>query len=86
VAEVMKKNPDVTNVGVVHCETTTGILNPIQAIGRLTRQLLPHATYFVDAMSSFGGVPFSVAECEIDFLVTSSNKCIQVKLSSPFFT
>ena len=35
------------------------------------------AVYFVDAMSSFGGVPIDIAECQIDFLVSSANKCIE---------
>eukprot|EP01012_Entosiphon_sulcatum_P031340 TRINITY_DN3939_c0_g1_i1.p2 TRINITY_DN3939_c0_g1~~TRINITY_DN3939_c0_g1_i1.p2 ORF type:complete len:385 (+),score=60.06 TRINITY_DN3939_c0_g1_i1:24-1157(+) len=77
VEEAMKKNPDITNVGIVHCETTSGILNPLHEIATLRRTYLPHATFFVDAMSSFGGVEIDIPQLGIDFLVTSSNKCIQ---------
>jgi 2-aminoethylphosphonate-pyruvate transaminase len=68
-------NPGVTHAGVVHCETTTGILNPIQEIGEVVRS--SGCRYIVDAMSSFGGIPLSVRDCFIDFLVSSANKCIQ---------
>jgi len=64
-----------TDVAVVHCETTTGIINPIEAIGALAT----HAgtRYIVDAMSSFGAVPIDIAGANIDYLVSSANKCIE---------
>lgn len=65
----------ITHVAVVHCETTTGILNPVADIGQLVRAA--GRTYFVDAMSSFGAIPLSLAEAEIDYLVSSANKCIE---------
>ena len=68
-------DPTITHVCVVHCETTTGLLNPIQAIGELVQR---HGRiYFVDAMSSFGAVPVDLAACHIDYLVSSANKCIE---------
>jgi 2-aminoethylphosphonate-pyruvate transaminase len=68
-------DPSVTHVAVVHCETTTGLLNPIESIGRVAKR---HGkTYVVDAMSSFGGMPIDIEACGIDFLVSSSNKCIE---------
>jgi len=67
--------PDVTHVALVHCETTTGILNPLAQIARVVKE---HGKIFIlDAMSSFGGIPFDMADHGIDFLVSSSNKCIQ---------
>ena len=69
------KNPDKTHVAVVHCETTTGVLNPLRKISRVVRK---HGRKFiVDAMSSFGGVPMDVEELGIDFMISSANKCIQ---------
>ena len=65
----------VTHVAVVHCETTTGIVNPIREIGALVDEL--GRIYFVDAMSSFGAIPINLAECKIDYLVSSANKCIE---------
>ena len=64
-----------TDVAVVHCETTTGIINPIEAIGALVRAA--GARYIVDAMSSFGAVPIAIAGAHIDYLVSSANKCIE---------
>ena len=64
-----------THVAVIHCETTTGILNPIEAIGKVVKAA--GAAYFVDAMSSFGAIPVNLAEAHIDFLVSSANKCIE---------
>ena len=65
----------ITNVAVVHCETTTGIINPIEQIGRVVKQ--HEKVYFVDSMSAFGAVLFDFERCEIDFLVSSANKCIE---------
>ncbi len=68
-------DPAITHVAVVHCETTTGLLNPIEDIGAILR---PHGRAFiVDAMSSFGAVPIDVGGVGIDFLVSSANKCIE---------
>jgi 2-aminoethylphosphonate-pyruvate transaminase len=75
IEEAIKANGEITNVAVVHCETTTGIINPIMEIGRSVAQ--SGAKYFVDAMSSFGAVPVNLAECNIDYLVSSANKCIE---------
>ena len=65
----------VTHVALVHCETTTGILNPIAEVGRVARA--HKKTFVVDAMSSFGGMPFDFEECHVDFLISSPNKCIE---------
>ena len=65
----------ITHVAVVHCETTTGILNPIGAIGKVAKGF--GKRYVVDAMSSFGGMPIDMPGCGIDFLISSSNKCIE---------
>lgn len=71
----LTNNPSVTHVVTVHCETTTGIFNPIKEIGEVANRF--NKTYIVDAMSSFGAVPVNMADCKIDFLVSSSNKCIE---------
>jgi len=63
----------VTHVAVVHCETTTGILNPIEEIGEVVARA--GAGFIVDAMSSFGAIPIDVKG--IDFLISSANKCIE---------
>ena len=65
----------VTHVAVIHCETTTGIVNPIAAIGE--RVARAGATYIVDAMSSFGAIPIDLNGVHADFLISSANKCIE---------
>jgi 2-aminoethylphosphonate-pyruvate transaminase len=65
----------ITHVVAVHCETTTGIINPIKEIGAIVKKF--GKIYFVDAMSSFGAIPFNLAKCEVDYLVSSANKCIE---------
>lgn len=65
----------ITHLAVIHCETTTGIINPIEAIGDLCSA--KGICYIVDAMSSFGAVPLNVKKTKIDFLISSSNKCIE---------
>jgi 2-aminoethylphosphonate-pyruvate transaminase len=65
----------VSHVAVVHCETTTGILNPIDRIGRAVQR---HGrSFIVDSMSAFGAVPIDFEACGIDYLVSSANKCIE---------
>jgi len=65
----------VTHVAIVHCETTTGILNPVSEVGRVVKR---HGrAYVVDAMSSFGAMPIDFAGAGIDFLISSANKCIE---------
>jgi len=75
IEDAFKAEQEITNVSVVHCETTTGIINPIGEIGEIVA--VSGAKYFVDAMSSFGAVPVNLAECNIDYLVSSANKCIE---------
>ena len=71
----LETEDDITHVAVVHNETTTGLLNPLAEIAVIVKRSA--CTLIVDAMSSFGGMPIDVAGLDIDFLVSSSNKCIQ---------
>lgn len=75
VGKAIAETPGLTHVAVVHCETTTGIYNPIEAIGEVVSQA--GLAYFVDAMSSFGAVPIDFEAAHIDYLVSSANKCIE---------
>ncbi len=75
VAERLATSPGMTHVAVIHCETTSGILNPIDEIGEVVARA--GAAYFVDAMSSFGAIPIDLEAAHIDFLVSSANKCIE---------
>ncbi len=72
---LLAKDASISHVAAVHCETTTGILNPIAELGRVTRQ---HGlSYIVDAMSSFGALPIDFEDAGIDYLISSANKCIE---------
>lgn len=75
VDEILANNPEVTHVSMVHSETTSGILNDIEAIAKVVKRY--NKVFIVDAMSSFGGVAINVEKLKIDFLISSSNKCIQ---------
>lgn len=75
VDRLLAADPGVTHVAMVHCETTTGILNPIEPVGQVTRR--HHRLFMVDAMSSFGALPIHLESCNIDYLVSSANKCIE---------
>jgi 2-aminoethylphosphonate-pyruvate transaminase len=68
-------DPTITHVAMVHGETSTGMLNPLAAVGEVVRGR--ERLFMVDAMSTFGGIPFDLDEIGIDFLVSSANKCIQ---------
>jgi 2-aminoethylphosphonate-pyruvate transaminase len=75
VRRALGEDAGITDVAVVHCETTTGILNPIDEIGAAVGD---HGrSYIVDAMSSFGAIPIAVVSSGIDYLISSANKCIE---------
>jgi len=65
----------ITHVAIVHCETTTGLLNPIAEVGRVVKS--HRRGYIVDAMSSFAAIPIDFAAAGIDYLISSANKCIE---------
>jgi 2-aminoethylphosphonate-pyruvate transaminase len=75
VDRMLTEDQAITNVAVVHCETTTGIINPIEEIGQVVKR--HQKSYFLDSMSAFGAVLFDFEKCGIDFLVSSANKCIE---------
>ena len=75
VAEYLDADPSITHVSMIHSETTSGLLNDIEAVAKVAKA--HGCTFMVDAMSSFGGVDIPVADWGIDFLVSSANKCIQ---------
>lgn len=75
--ELLLKEGNYTNIAMVHSETTSGVLNEIEQVGKLVKKHLPESTFVVDCVSSFGAVPIDLQKSNIDFLITSSNKCIQ---------
>ena len=75
VAEILSEDPSITHVGIIHSETTSGILNDIEGVGKAAKEA--GKTLIVDAMSSFGGTDIDVPGIGIDFIISSANKCIQ---------
>ncbi len=75
VEKYLANDRDITHVAIVHCETTTGMLNPVEPIGKVVRGF--DKTFIVDAMSSFGGIPLTMQSTHADYLISSANKCIQ---------
>lgn len=75
VRHLLEQQSYITHVACIHSETTTGLFNPIEAIGAICAEL--GKTFIVDAMSSFGGVALDIRKAHIQYLVSSSNKCIE---------
>lgn len=62
-------------VTITHNETSSGIMNPVDAIGEVVKQY-PDVLYLVDAVSSLGGAKIEVDKCGIDICLTSTQKCL----------
>ncbi len=75
IEDALKKDDAIECVAVVHHETTTGLLNPVEKIGKLAKKY--NKVFIVDAISSFGGIPFSIKELGADFVISVPNKCLQ---------
>jgi 2-aminoethylphosphonate-pyruvate transaminase len=73
--QALARDRAITHVGTIHCETSTGIMNPVREIGGVVKE--QGRAFIVDAMSSFAGMPMGVGSWGIDFLVSSANKCVQ---------
>lgn len=75
VATKLAEDASISHVGVIYCETSTGILNPLGEIAAVVaaagRKLI------VDAMSAYGALPLSAQEWPFDAVVASSNKCLE---------
>ena len=75
VERLLAANPSVTHVFAVHCETTSGILNPVREIGALAAKY--GKGYLIDSMSAFGALPLDANAAHADAIAASSNKCIE---------
>lgn len=73
--QALAADPAISHVAVVHCETTSGILNPLQGVAdvcaRHRRSLL------IDAMSSFGALPIDARQTPFAAVMASANKCLE---------
>lgn len=73
--KTLQNDASITHVAMVHCETTSGILNPLEKIAQVCKKY--EKRLFVDAMSSFGGVPIDTETAPFDAIAASSNKCLE---------
>ncbi len=75
VDRVLANDSSITHVVIVHCETTTGILNPIAEVGAVVAR--HDRKYLIDAMSAFGAIALDSRHIRFDAVVASSNKCLE---------
>ncbi len=75
VERILKRSASITHIFAVHCETTSGILNPIGEIAALAQRY--GKALLVDAMSAFGAIPLDARTLKFDAVAASSNKCIE---------
>ncbi len=71
----LSSDPTIHSVAMVHCETTTGLLNDAAAVGEVTRK--HDRRFLLDAMSSFGAYSLDLEALGCDALISSANKCIE---------
>lgn len=75
IEEALARDKEIECVAMVHHETTTGLLNPIKEIGSVVKK--KGLVFIVDTVSSFAGIPIDIEDSKIDFMFSTSNKCIQ---------
>jgi 2-aminoethylphosphonate-pyruvate transaminase len=72
---LLESDPLVTHVAVVHCETTSGILNPIEEVAEVCS--LQARPLIIDAMSTFGALPLDARSVPFEAVVASAGKCLE---------
>ena len=75
VERLLATDASITHVGLVHCETSTGILNPLREIAEVVARR--GKSLIVDAMSSFAAIPIDAQAMPFDALVAASGKCVE---------
>jgi len=74
VRKAIKENPDAKIIGIVHAETSTGVLQPLEDIASMAHE--NGMRIVVDAVTSLGGVKVPVDELELDFVYSGTQKCL----------
>jgi 2-aminoethylphosphonate-pyruvate transaminase len=75
VAEILSQDPSITHVALVYCETSSGILNPVQEIADVVKAA--GKSLIIDAMSAFGALPVDAQTLPFDALISAANKCFE---------
>jgi aspartate aminotransferase-like enzyme len=74
IAGALRADPDIRTVFVTHNETSTGVLNPLEAIARAARDVRPDLLVLVDGISSVGSVRIQPDAWGLDVVVAGSQK------------
>jgi 2-aminoethylphosphonate-pyruvate transaminase len=72
---MLAADPSIGDVAIVHCETTSGLLNPLEAVASVVRR--HRRRLLVDAMSSFGVLPIEAGRLGLAAVMASSNKGLE---------
>ena len=72
---IRDRDKAITHVLVIHCETSSGILNPLEEIGAVVKTA--DRKLLIDSMSAFGAVPVDPEKVDFEAMVSSANKCIE---------
>ncbi len=75
VRKAVKENPDAKIVGIVHAETSTGVLQPLEEIAGIAHE--KGMRIVVDAVTSLGGVEVPVDKLGLDFVYSGTQKCLK---------
>jgi 2-aminoethylphosphonate-pyruvate transaminase len=75
VRQALQLDPAISHVALVHCETTTGLINPLEAVAGVVAESQRHL--ILDAMSSFGAITIDLRQVSIAALLASANKCLE---------
>jgi len=75
IESLIRSEKNVTHLAVIDHETTTGMRNPVQAICNLAHE--HNIEVIVDCMSSFAGLEIDLQKWKAEYIISSSNKCIQ---------
>ena len=73
--QTLADDATITHVAVVYCETTSGILNPVEEVAEIVAR--HNRRLLIDAMSAFGALPLSAGNIPFDAIAASANKCLQ---------
>lgn len=75
IKKTLERNKNIACLAMIHHETTTGMLNPVKEVGEIVKEF--KCVFIVDTISSFAGIPINIKDYKIDFMMSTSNKCIQ---------
>ena len=76
VCEYLKSHPEITHISCTHSETTSGIVNNVEALGNAIKKINPDYIFISDTISSIGAYNVNPDITKIDYIIGTSNKCL----------